>query len=69
MKRLVHADKQGFFAQYQIDYLMEQLTDQSQLTSVFFAHGIIGLMEHYLMNDISEKEIAQELDKITKLFH
>ena len=48
---------------------MEQLTDQSQLTSVFFAHGIIGLMEHYLMNDISEKEIAQELDKITKLFH
>lgn len=68
LQRLFSADKQGFFAQFQINYLMEQLTDQSQLTSVFFAHGIVGLMEHYLMNDISEKEIAQELDKITDSF-
>ena len=69
LKRLVHADKQGFFAQYQIDYLMEQLTDHSYLTSIFYANGIVGLLEHYLMNDVSEKEILQELDKIAKLFH
>ena len=69
LKRLVHADKQGFFAQYQIDYLMEQLTDHSYLTSIFYANGIVGLLEHYLMSDVSEKEILQELDKITKSFH
>ena len=65
LKRLFSADKQGFFARFQINYLMAQMTDQSQLTSIFFAHGIVGLLEHYLMNDISEKEIAQELDRIT----
>ena len=69
LKRLVHADKQGFFAQYQIDYLMEQLTDHSYLTSIFYANGIVGLLEHYLMSDVSEKEILQELNKITKSFH
>lgn len=69
LKRLVHADKKGFFAQYQIDYLMEQLTDHSYLTSIFYANGIVGLLEHYLMSDVSEKEILQELDKITKSFH
>ena len=69
LKRLVHADKQGFFAQYQIDYLMEQLTDHAYLTSIFYANGIVGLLEHYLMSDVSEKEILQELDKITKSFH
>ncbi len=58
-----------FFAQYQIDYLMEQLTDHSYLTSIFYANGIVGLLEHYLMSDVSEKEILQELDKITKSFH
>lgn len=65
LKRLFSADKQGFFARFQINYLMAQMTDQSQLTSIFFAHGVVGLLEHYLMNDISEKEIAQELDRIT----
>lgn len=68
LKRLVHADKQGFFAQYQIDYLMEQLTDHAYLTSIFYANGIVGLLEHYLMSDVSEKEILQELIKLPNHF-
>ena len=68
LKRLFSADKQGFFARFQLNYLMEQMTDQPELTRIFFAHGIVGLLEHYLMNDISEEEIARELDKITHSF-
>ncbi|MBM7712530.1 TetR/AcrR family transcriptional regulator [Enterococcus xiangfangensis] len=67
LKRLLNADKQGFFTQFQIDYLLEQLTGQSHLTSLFFAHGIVGLLEYYLLNDISKIEISQELEKITQL--
>lgn len=67
LKRLLNADKQGFFTQFQIDYLLEQLTVQSHLTSLFFAHGIVGLLEYYLLNDISKIEISQELEKITQL--
>lgn len=67
LKRLLIADKQGFFTQFQIDYLLEQLTGQSHLTSLFFAHGIVGLLEYYLLNDISKIEISQELEKITQL--
>lgn len=65
LRRLFLADKQGFFARFQINYLMEQMTDQPQLTSIFFAHGFVGLLEHYLVNDISEIEISQEIEKIT----
>ncbi|MGX7204213.1 TetR/AcrR family transcriptional regulator [Enterococcus pingfangensis] len=67
LKRMLNADKQGFFTQFQIDYLLEQLTGQSHLTSLFFAHGIVGLLEYYLLNDISKIEISQELEKITQL--
>ncbi|BBM19086.1 MULTISPECIES: TetR/AcrR family transcriptional regulator [Enterococcus] len=68
LRRLLGADKQGFFAQFQIEYLMEQMTDQSPLTSIFFAHGLVGLLEYYLMNDISEVEISEELEKLTYSF-
>ena len=68
LSRLLNADKQGFFAQFQIDYLMEQMTGQSYLTSIFFAHGLVGLLEHYLVNDISEMEISQEMERIIHSF-
>lgn len=68
LSRLLNADKQGFFAQFQIDYLMEQMTGQSHLTSIFFAHGLVGLLEHYLVNDISEMEISQEMERIIHSF-
>lgn len=68
LKRLVHADKQGFFAQYQIDYLMEQLTDHSYLTSIFYANGIVGLLEHYLMSDVSEKKSYKNWIKLPNHF-
>ncbi|MGM0165910.1 hypothetical protein IGI39_000864 [Enterococcus sp. AZ135] len=68
LKRLLNADRQGFFARFQINYLMEQMTDQSLLTSIFFAHGLVGLLEYYLTNDVSELEVSQELEKITYSF-
>ncbi|WP_244265153.1 TetR/AcrR family transcriptional regulator [Enterococcus gilvus] len=68
LQRLFRADKQGFFASFQINYLMEQMTDQSPMTSVFFAHGLVGLLEYYLTNDVSEVEVSQELEKITHSF-
>ena len=68
LRRLLRADKQGFFTRFQIDYLMAQMTDQTQLTSIFIAHGLVGLLEYYLINDISEAEISQELEKITHSF-
>ncbi|MDT2770340.1 TetR/AcrR family transcriptional regulator [Enterococcus pseudoavium] len=68
LRRLLAADKQGFFAQFQMNYFKAQLTNYSPLTSIFFAHGLVGLLEHYLLNDVSEKEIALELEKITHAF-
>lgn len=66
--RLLSADKQGFFAQFLIAHLMEQMMGQSQLTTIFFAHGLVGLLEHYLMNDVSEIEISQAMERIFSSF-
>ncbi|MEG1503849.1 MAG: TetR/AcrR family transcriptional regulator [Enterococcus sp.] len=68
LSKLFKADKQGFFAHVQLEYLSQQLVDVPELTAIFFTHGLMGLLEHYLTCDVSKKEIAEILENITTAF-
>ena len=72
LKKLFLADNQGFFKKYLTGYIVEVLADVNQeadddLTHLFIANGILGLLEYFLtIPDVSTDKVVESLEQITR---